>query len=345
MIFKGIDISYANKGIDFKKIKAEGISFVIIRTGYRQKTDDMFKSHIENALAAGLNVGVYCYCLAKTPAEAVKEADYVIELIKPYKLTYPVCYDMEDSAINELDKKELTEIAFAFLNRIKKAGYHPALYSNPSWLEYRLDKKKLLDSFDLWLAHWTGDPDIPSKYDFGQKMWQWGADRLNGSAGALDGDLSYVDYPAIIAAENSPEPEKGFVPEKGETVLFSGGKHYASSAAAVNVGNIRTAGTAKVTLTASGAIHPYHLIGESSDVYGWVDKNAVFEKNSGEIRKSAAVVNLRSKAGTDGKILTVIPPETRVILFDETVSNEGILWQKAAYNGYSGYLNSAFIYG
>ena len=35
----GIDISYANKKLDFKKIKEGGVSFAIIRTGYRQKTD------------------------------------------------------------------------------------------------------------------------------------------------------------------------------------------------------------------------------------------------------------------------------------------------------------------
>ena len=36
----GIDISYANKKLDFEKIKEGGVSFAIIRTGYRQKTDD-----------------------------------------------------------------------------------------------------------------------------------------------------------------------------------------------------------------------------------------------------------------------------------------------------------------
>ena len=49
----GIDISYANKKLDFEKIREGGVSFAIIRTGYRQKTDDMFESHIKNATAAG----------------------------------------------------------------------------------------------------------------------------------------------------------------------------------------------------------------------------------------------------------------------------------------------------
>ena len=57
----------------------------------------------------------------------------------------------------------------------------------------------------------------------------------------------------------------------GEIVDFSGGFHYVSSTATTPTGGNRTAGTAKITNIAKGAPHPYHLIGESSNVYGWVD--------------------------------------------------------------------------
>lgn len=61
----------------------------------------------------------------------------------------------------------------------------------------------------------------------------------------------------------------------GDTVNFSGGYHYVASTATEPTGGQRTAGTARVTNIAAGALHPYHLIGVLSNVYGWVDASTV----------------------------------------------------------------------
>ena len=350
MTVKGIDISYANRNLDFKKLKKAGVRFAIIRTGYRQHTDDMFDSHMKKAIAAGIDVGAYCYCMAKSPAEARKEAEYAVSLLSPYKLSYPVCYDMEDSSLFELSKTKLTNIAMAFLETVEKLGYRPALYANPSWLENKLNREKILEKYDLWLAHWTGSPNIPTKYQYGQKMWQWGAEELPGSNGKIDGDICFVDYPAIIGAEGEQggnEDQGGgdqpYIPQWNDTVLFGGGKHYASSTIEKSTGGMRTVGTARVSNTALGAPHPYHLTGESSNVYGWVDRDTVFPPDSGKVKKAAVVVNLRSKAGLDGEILVKVPGGASVLMFEDTATVDGVLWQKAAYNGFTGYLVAEFI--
>ena len=61
----------------------------------------------------------------------------------------------------------------------------------------------------------------------------------------------------------------------GEVVQFTGSKHYASSTAAT--GSTAKPGPAKITATAAGAAHPYHLIhtDNTSNVYGWVDTEDV----------------------------------------------------------------------
>lgn len=192
MSVEGIDISYANPQVDFKKVAKAGVKFVIIRTGYKEKTDTHFKAHIEGAIKAGLDVGVYCYCLAKTAAQARKEAQHVIELIKPYKLVYPVFYDMEDKSIEQLSKKTLTNIALAFMEVIKAQGYRTGLYANPSWLLNRLERDRL--DCDVWLAHWTNSPKKKTGYDFGQKLWQWGTRKIDGIEGEVDADICYEDY-------------------------------------------------------------------------------------------------------------------------------------------------------
>ena len=63
---------------------------------------------------------------------------------------------------------------------------------------------------------------------------------------------------------------------KGDIVTFTGSKHYASANA--TSGPSCKAGKAKVTDTAEGTKHPYHLIavnGSGSTVYGWVNASDI----------------------------------------------------------------------
>ena len=203
MSVDGIDISYANPVVDFRKVKSSGNSFVIIRTGYKQKTDTMFMSHIKGALDAGLDVGVYCYCMAKTAAEARREAWHLLKLIKPYKLTYPIFYDIEDKSLEKLSRRTLTNIALAFLEIVRAEGYRAGVYANPSWLINKLDTDRLY-KYDIWLAHWTYSPEKKTSYNFGQKMWQWGTKKIEGVMGEVDADICYEEYGGKKEEEKPP---------------------------------------------------------------------------------------------------------------------------------------------
>lgn len=65
MATKGIDVSTYQRDVDYKKLKAAGVDFVIIRAGYGNaiaypnQYDDMYESHYKAAKAAGLHVGAY----------------------------------------------------------------------------------------------------------------------------------------------------------------------------------------------------------------------------------------------------------------------------------------------
>ena len=192
-MINGIDISYANKNLDYKAIKNSGVEFAIIRTGYSQKTDDMFYKHIEGALNAGLKVGAYVYCMSTDVNKAMHEADYAARLLKEYNITYPVFLDFEDERIGHVGRKGLTDIAEAFIRVIRNYGYIPGVYANPSWFNWYLQADRLISRCEIWLAHWTNNPNSKTKYNFGQSIWQWGLDNSIG----LDGDISYVDYSKI----------------------------------------------------------------------------------------------------------------------------------------------------
>ena len=80
----GIDVSAHQGDIDWHKVRADGISFAIIRLGYRGtesgtiQLDERFRQNLLGAQMAGLNIGVYFYSQATTVAEAEEEADFVL---------------------------------------------------------------------------------------------------------------------------------------------------------------------------------------------------------------------------------------------------------------------------
>ena len=199
---KAIDISYCQTNVDFKALKASGVTTVVIRTGYLNKTDDMFDSHMTKAIEAGMDIGVYTYVLSDTPEKAVSEATQTVQRLVKYKgkVNLPIFCDIEDNRFltDKFTKELRTEIVLSFCKTIRQCGYYPALYINPSWLENYVDKTKLVGKYDIWLAAWTNSATTPTKYNYGQVMWQWGVSTVAGISGQVDSDIVYIDYPAKI---------------------------------------------------------------------------------------------------------------------------------------------------
>lgn len=215
---KGIDISYCQKGLDFAAVKAEGVEFVLIRAGISTRTDTEFYNHMEGAIKTGLPYGFYWYSRAFSIDDAKKEAEACLQAINPYAPTYPVFCDIEDQdQIDKLDNATRTSIVTTFCEIIKAAGYTAGVYINHSWLEYYVDKTQIVDKYDIWLAHWTYDPNKPSKYDYGQKIWQWGLNAIGGIK--VDGDICYFDYDKPAAPPVADSTTKT-VSELADEVIF-----------------------------------------------------------------------------------------------------------------------------
>ncbi len=193
---QGVDISYSQQGLNYEKLKADGIKFAIIRASYtgtsthKQSTDRLLDRHVNGCIAQGIDYGFYHYSCAVSVEEAKKEAQYCVEAIEKYPLPkYPVFFDAEESQISAKGKKTATDIASAFINEIERLGYPSGLYVNPAWMENFLEKKRIVNKTDIWLANWA----VKSNYNYGQTMWQNG---LKYSAGMqIDSDICFIDYP------------------------------------------------------------------------------------------------------------------------------------------------------
>lgn len=144
MAIYGIDVSEHNGTLNWAKIKASGVKFAIIRTGYgKSYTDSQFTANMKGALTQGIPVGVYHFSYALDTAGARKEAEFVLSLLAPYKdkITLPVFFDFEYDSVNYAAKQGVTlgrqafnDHAVAFLEVVKAAGYKPGIYYN---LDYK----------------------------------------------------------------------------------------------------------------------------------------------------------------------------------------------------------------
>ena len=198
---KGIDVSTYQGDIDWEKVAASGVKFVFIRLGYRGYEsgllvkDDRFEDNIRGALQNGIAVGVYFVTQAISVEEAVEEAQFVMENIRPYNVTWPIVLDIEDAAsatarTAELSQQARTDHAIAFCETVKASGYTPMLYCNIRWFIEKLDITRITD-YDKWFAQYFRKPFFP--YAF--QVWQYSSTgRIDGIEGNVDYNISFVDY-------------------------------------------------------------------------------------------------------------------------------------------------------
>ena len=194
----GIDVSKWNGNIDWDAVKNSGVSYVIIRCGYRGSSqgslivDPMFTSNIKGATDAGLKVGVYFFTQAVDRVEAVEEASMVLDMIKNYRISYPVFLDVEASGgrADGISKETRTEVCKAFCQTIQNGGYTAGIYANKTWLTEKIDTSQL-SGYKIWLAQYSSSPTYTGRYD----LWQYkSTGRVSGISGDVDLNLSYLGY-------------------------------------------------------------------------------------------------------------------------------------------------------
>lgn len=197
VVSRGIDVSHWQGTVDWKTAAKNDVSFAMLGTRYKGEVDPLFQENARNASAAGIRLGIYLYSYAMTPDEASAEADFVLNLIKDYPVSYPVAYDVEDETTQgTLSKAELTAIIKTFCEKIRAAGYYPILYANDYWLINKLDMSSLT-AYPVWVASyykkhaWTNPV-----------MWQaTSTGSIDGIDGNVDIDLQYKSFADRIPAD------------------------------------------------------------------------------------------------------------------------------------------------
>ena len=309
LIIKGIDISRAQEKLDFDAAVKAGVKFVIIRAGIGRDEDTYFRHNLSECQKLGIDFGCYWYVTATDSEELDGQINACVKTIGDEKPSYPVFCDMEEQRqIDNLTSKERTDMTLEFCNRLNKAGLPSGVYANPAWLESYYQKERIVEKRDIWLAHWTESPDYPSRYDYGQKMWQWGIDSIAGKD--VDGDICFVDYPAITAKwyrENCGEkPEKPEKPvnlfKKGDSVRVKRGAKFTNG-----VEPYSYVYDTVYTVQQVSASGKETLIGIGSVPTGWLYTEDLYKAESDEITQKFVVgdkvkVNYGAKTYNGGSL-------------------------------------------
>lgn len=204
---KGIDVSNYQGKIDWAKVKADGINFVIIRAGWgKTNIDPKFRDNIEGAISVGINVGIYWFLYAKNENDIVLNAKKCYEVIEPYRkgITMKVWADWEydsDKYKPGLTRAQRTAWVKKFCSEMANYGYPVGIYANPDYLRNKFGD---VSDYPLWLAYYA-----TSKGKYNPYMWQYtSSGKVNGIVSKVDMDICYGEVQAV-----KPEPSAKKYPE------------------------------------------------------------------------------------------------------------------------------------
>lgn len=206
----GIDVSSWQGKIDWAKVKADGISFALLRCASwdsknnKYVIDPQFKNNVEGARANGIQIGVYIFSYADKVTGATKssesEAKYVLEFLKqagltPSSVSLPVYYDLELDRQAGYGKAQLGQMAKTFCDIISAQGYSVGIYANQNWWNnYLTDPVFSNTNWKRWVARYPIGASVAQQGSGVSRtdIWQFSSrGTVNGVSGSVDMNFDY----------------------------------------------------------------------------------------------------------------------------------------------------------
>ena len=176
-----------DKPINFKKMRAAGIDFVMIKASdTREYSDRLARKYVKadrvGAQDAGIHTGFYHYALlpnvttnSAIERDARVQAQKVIWRLESLggfnDLDLPYALDLENNCVKVSSsgscgkyatRAQATLWSKTFLAMLKeKTGRTPLIYSSPYFLENALNRDQELSQYPLWIAQYAIDPAAP----------------------------------------------------------------------------------------------------------------------------------------------------------------------------------------
>lgn len=176
---KGIDVSHHNGAIDFGRVRADSVDFVIIKASDGVGDyDARLSENYAGARRAGLDVGVYHYF--RYHRSGADQARYFLSVVDTMAVDLPVAIDLEDTDNEEGHDEYISERLRDMVDILHGHGYRVMVYANHEQYESYIEGR--FPDVDLWMAS-SRAPEA----DDPRRVWQHShRGRVDGIAGDVD---------------------------------------------------------------------------------------------------------------------------------------------------------------
>lgn len=328
VVARGIDVSHWKGDIDWQQAARNDVTFAMLGTRYSGQVDPYFRKNAEEASAAGIRIGAYIYSYATDTTMAEAEADFILDLIKDYPISYPVAFDVEDSSQSSLSPQQVSDIINAFCRKIEAAGYHPMIYANDYWLANKIDLSQV--NYDVWVARY----EVKHAFE-NPAMWQaTSSGSVNGVTGGVDINFQYKDFSGDIVPNlwrtinGTTYYYQNYVMQKDAWINDGTGWFYLNSGGQPSTGWLTQNGTSYYLDTASGRMAQgwlqsgdgwYYFDGSGAMKTGWVQDGALwYYLNESGIMMTGLI--------QDGGNRYYLNPADGVMLANTQITVDGILY-------------------
>ena len=171
------------------------------KTFYIRK-DVTVDRHYENLNRRNVPIGFYHYSRATNKAQAIEEANFVLDYVRGKNVSLPIYIDIEDNIRQaKASKKDLSDAAQAFVMAMKRNGYVGGIYSYPYFAKKHLTKE-VRNNNEFWIADYEGK-EFTGYTDTKFDAWQYAhTGRVSGYNANIDKNVLYRDYPLIMKGKS-----------------------------------------------------------------------------------------------------------------------------------------------
>ena len=226
---KGIDLCCQQGTVDWQKVKAEGIDFIIPREGRGVNLDDNgmdvnFLEYVEGAKSVGIEIpGVYHFIYVHSMEDALKNAQKAVENVQKANLpqsTVIWCDQEEQTVIDAVNNgfNLTTDLQYKvmqiFCDYVLAQGYCTGVYLNSDYL-HRVYGEDIVKQYDIWFAdpyNQSSEPCLIKQTDW------WG--RVNGISVNVDLNQWEGTYTAGTAKQRGKDMSRIVYKEKELTDIL-----------------------------------------------------------------------------------------------------------------------------
>lgn len=214
---KGIDVSSYQGTIDWKKVKAAGVQFAILKVIRKDlNPDKQFEANWSGCEAAGMTIqGVYNYSYATNVEKAKTDARKVVSILGSDR--HPMVWiDVEDTVQKNLGQK-LVDIIKAYEEVIRSAGMQFGVYTGKYFYNsYIKPYQNQVKDIPFWIARYPTDKvmevSINPSANYKPAVhpilygWQYSSKgKVDGVSGNVDMNEWYADIEADVSAKDDEE--------------------------------------------------------------------------------------------------------------------------------------------